>query len=298
MSPETGHRQPLRKPPWLKRRISSGLTFQEVQRLINTSRLHTVCQEALCPNLGECFSRNTATFLILGDRCTRNCRFCAVAHGPSGPPDPKEPVRVARAVKQMQLSYVVITSVTRDDLSDGGADHFVKVIEQIRKEMPDTCVEVLIPDFQGNTDGLRAVLEARPSVLNHNLETVPRLYPLVRPGALFHRSLELLRLAKHIDPAIPTKSGLMLGLGESPEELKKTLSDLVEAGCSILTLGQYLQPSGEHLPVKRFVPPEEFDQWKESALEMGFCEVASGPFVRSSYNARELYEAEKGDNGC
>ena len=298
MSPNTGHRQPLRKPPWLKRRIRSGVTLQEVQRLIKTSQLHTVCQEALCPNLGECFSRNTATFLILGDRCTRNCRFCAVVQGLSGPPDPEEPVRVARAAKQMQLSYVVITSVTRDDLPDGGASHFVETIEEIRKRMPDTCVEVLIPDFQGNRDSLHAVLEARPSVLNHNLETVPRLYPLVRPEALYHRSLELLRLAKQLDPAIPTKSGLMLGLGESPEEVKKTLSHLVDVGCSILTLGQYLQPSGEHVPVKRFIPPEEFDQWKETALQMGFSEVASGPFVRSSYHARELYEAEKGLTRC
>lgn len=298
MSPGTGRRTPLRKPPWLKQKIRSGVTFQEVQRLIKTSQLHTVCQEALCPNLGECFSRNTATFLILGDRCTRNCRFCAVVPGHSGPPDPEEPVRVASAVKQMQLSYVVITSVTRDDLPDGGASQFVETIEEIRKRMPDTCVEELIPDFQGNKDAFQAVLEAHPSVLNHNLETVPRLYPLVRPDALYHRSLELLKLAKRLDPNIPTKSGLMLGLGESPEEVKMVLSDLVDAGCSILTLGQYLQPSGEHVPVKWFIPPEEFDQWKETALQMGFSEVASGPFVRSSYHARELYEAEKGDNGC
>ena len=250
-----------------------------------------MCQEARCPNLWECFSRRTATFLIMGPCCTRNCRFCAVDHGPSGPPDPEEPARVAEAAQNMGLGYVVITSVTRDDLPDGGASLFAKTIKEIRKRTPDAFVEVLTPDFQGNTGALQTVVEAHPDVLNHNLETVPRLYPLVRPKAVYRRSLELLKRTKQYDPTIPTKSGLMLGLGESSEEVKKTLQDLLDAGCSILTLGQYLQPSREHLQVDRFIHPEEFDHWKETALKVGFSEVASGPFVRSSYHAKELYQA-------
>jgi len=213
-----------------------------------------------------------------------------VAHGPSGLPDSGEPARVAEAAQSLGLSYVVITSVTRDDLPDGGASLFVKTIKEIRKRMSDTLVEVLIPDFQGNEDALQMVVEAHPHVLNHNLETVPRLYPSVRPEADYRRSLALLKLAKYYDPSIPTKSGLMLGLGEFPEEVKKTLRDLLGAGCSILTLGQYLQPTKGHLKVERFIPPEEFDEWKETALRMGFSEVASGPLVRSSYHAKELYQ--------
>jgi lipoic acid synthetase len=216
-----------------------------------------------------------------------------VAHGPSGLPDSGEPTRVAEVVESLGLSYVVITSVTRDDISDGGAGIFVKTIKEIRKKMPDTLVEVLIPDFQGNEDALQVVVEARPNVLNHNLETVPRLYPSVRPEADYRGSLALLKLAKYYDPSIPTKSGLMLGLGEFPEEVKKTLRDLLGAGCSILTLGQYLQPTKGHLKVERFIPPEEFDDWKETALRMGFSEVASGPLVRSSYHAKELYQSLK-----
>jgi lipoic acid synthetase len=208
-----------------------------------------------------------------------------------GPPDPEEPARVAEAARNMRLSYVVITSVTRDDLPDGGASFFAKTIREIRKEIPGVFVEVLIPDFQGNRDALQAVLEAHPHVLNHNIETVPRLYPSVRPQADYRRSLECLRWARQYDPVIPTKSGLMLGLGESPEEVKKTLRDLLEVGCNMLTLGQYLQPTKEHLPIQRFVHPEEFDNWKETVLGMGFAEVASGPFVRSSYHAKELYQA-------
>ena len=226
----------------------------------------------------------------MGPCCTRNCRFCAVAHGPPVPIDPGEPARVAEAAQSMGLSYVVITSVTRDDLPDGGAGHFAETIKEIRKIMPNTFVEVLIPDFQGSRDDLQAVIKAHPNVLNHNLETVPRLYASVRPGAIYHRSLDLLKQAKQIDPTIPTKSGLMLGLGEALEEIEKTLKDLLDSGCSLLTLGQYLQPTKEHLPVERFIPPEEFDYWKEIALEMGFSGVASGPFVRSSYHAKELYQ--------
>jgi lipoic acid synthetase len=288
-SPNQKHRIP--KPPWLKRRIPSGPTYQEIQRLLRSSRLHTVCQEACCPNLGECFSQGTATFLILGDRCTRNCRFCAIGHGPSGPPDPEEPSRVADAVKAMGLQYVVITSVTRDDLPDGGATLFAETIGTVRKKRPGAKVEVLIPDFQGNVEALRTVVEARPDVLNHNVETVPRLYPSVRPGAVYDRSIDLLSQVRVLDLSIPTKSGLMLGLGESADEVLETLQEIQDAGCRILTLGQYLQPSKDHLPVARFVPPEEFDAWKETALQIGFAEVASGPFVRSSYHAKELFQA-------
>ena len=227
----------------------------------------------------------------MGPRCTRDCRFCAVEHGPLGPPDPEEPARVAEAAQNMGLGYVVVTSVTRDDLPDGGAHFFAETIDAIRKRQPGALVEVLIPDFQGDQAALRTVLEARPDVLNHNLETVPRLYPLVRPQADYRRSLECLRWAAQYDPPIPTKSGLMLGLGESPEEVEKTLRDLVEVGCSMLTLGQYLQPSREHLPVRQFIHPERFDIWRDTALGMGFSQVASGPFVRSSYHAHEHYKA-------
>lgn len=286
----------LPKPPWLKRRIPSGAAYQEVRRLLKNGCLHTVCEEACCPNLGECFSQGTATFLILGDRCTRHCRFCAVGHGPPGPPDPDEPRRVAEAAKAMALKYVVVTSVTRDDLPDGGADLFAQTILALRKDLPDAKVEVLIPDFQGDDQALKKVMEARPDVLNHNVETVPRLYPTVRPGAVYTRSVRLLARARGVDPSVATKSGLMLGLGESDDEIRRTLQDLVEAGCTMLTLGQYLQPSGDHLPVVRFVPPEEFDRWKQTAFRTGFTEVASGPFVRSSYHAHELYKAVRGAN--
>jgi lipoic acid synthetase len=291
MNRKDEHKQKLRKPPWLKKRIPSGATYQEIIRLLQETHLHTVCQEACCPNLGECFSEGTATFLILGDRCTRNCRFCAVAHGPADPPDPEEPVRVANAVDHMRLRYAVVTSVTRDDLPDGGAWVFAETIRRIREKRPETRVEVLIPDFGGNLQSLHTVLQARPDVLNHNVETVPRLYASVRPGAVYERSIDVLRRAHQMDPTIPTKSGLMLGLGEKPGEVRQVLSDLLAAGCRILTLGQYLQPSAEHLPVERFVSPEEFEALRERALEMGFREVASGPFVRSSYHARDAFES-------
>lgn len=285
------HKQKLAKPPWLKRRIPSGVTYQEIRGLIQKSQLHTVCQEACCPNLGECFSQGTATFLILGDRCTRNCRFCAVAHGPLGPPDPAESERVAEAVHTMKLRYAVVTSVTRDDLQDGGASIFAETIRRIREKCPGTRVEVLIPDFRGDLQSLKIVLEARPDVLNHNVETVPRLYTSVRPGAIYQRSIDLLKNAHQMEPSIPTKSGLMLGLGEKPDEVEQVLNDLLEAGCRILTLGQYLQPSAEHLLVERFVTPDEFEEWRRKALELGFRKVASGPFVRSSYHAHEAFQA-------
>lgn len=279
------------KPPWLKRRIPCGTTYQKVRTLLKAGGLHTVCEEAACPNLGECFSQGTATFLILGNCCTRNCAFCAVPHGAAGPPDPQEPERLAQAVKAMGLKYVVITSVTRDDLPDGGAGAFSQTIHAVREKNRGAGVEVLIPDFQGNDDALEKVMRARPNVLNHNLETVPRLYPTVRPGALYKRSLRLIRRAREMDPSVPTKSGLMLGLGESDDEVRRTLDDLVSTGCMMLTLGQYLQPSQHHLPVARFITPEAFEEWKSVALETGFKEAASGPFVRSSYHAHELYRS-------
>ena len=288
-----GKGRPVRKPPWLKRRILAGTSSRKVPDLLRKGGLHTVCEEALCPNQGECFSRGTATFLILGDRCSRDCRFCSVAHGPSGPPDPEEPARVADVVREMGLHYVVIASVTRDDLADGGAGLFARMIQEIRARNPETLVEVLIPDFQGDERALHKVLEARPDVLNHNLETVPRLYPSVRPEAVYRRSLELLERVEAYDSTIPTKSGLMLGLGESPEEIGRTLRALRQVGCSLLTLGQYLQPTRRHLPVHRFVHPDEFEEWRTVALDLGFAEVASGPFVRSSYRAEAFYQAAR-----
>jgi lipoyl synthase len=287
----------LRKPDWLRRRLPTGPEYEKVRSLIKDGNLHTVCREAKCPNQWECFSHQTATFLIMGSRCTRNCRFCAVEHGPSGPPDPAEPVRVAEAARRMGLRYVVITSVTRDDLHDGGSGCFAETIQEVRIALPEALIEVLIPDFQGDEEALMTVVAAHPDVLNHNLETIPRLYPLVRPGAVYRRSLELLRKAKTFDPLLPTKSGLMLGLGESAEELRGALLDLRDAGCSMLTLGQYLQPSKEHLAVQRYVPPGEFDHWREVAMAMGFARVASGPFVRSSYHAKDLYQTVEYNSG-
>jgi lipoic acid synthetase len=283
----------VRKPKWLRQRLPSSPNFEKIKGMIAKDRLHTVCQEAGCPNIWECFSHHTATFLIMGSRCTRNCRFCAVTEGPLEPPDPAEPARVASVARQMGLKYVVVTSVTRDDLPDGGARNFAETIEKIRHEIPDVCVEVLIPDFQGSKKALETVLNAHPDVLNHNIETVPRLYPEVRPQAAYRRSLNLILSAREYDPALLTKSGLMLGLGEYQAEISSTLEDMLKAGCRMLTLGQYLQPSKDHLPVKRYIPPEEFEEWRKTALQMGFAEVASGPFVRSSYHARELFQEVK-----
>jgi lipoic acid synthetase len=279
------------KPPWLKRRLPTGPTYEKVRDLLKSSRLHTVCQEAKCPNLWECFSRETATFLILGDRCTRDCRFCAVEHGPDGPPDPDEPAHVAEAVFRMKLSYVVITSVTRDDLPDGGSGHFVQTIQKIRNKTPNTRIEVLIPDLQGNREALNLVLMAHPDVINHNMETIRRLYPIVRPQADYDRSLMLIRYIGEHSLGIPVKSGLMLGLGETRNELIETLENLLQAGCRMLTIGQYLQPSKSHLEVIRYVPPSEFNELRNIALRIGFTQVASGPFVRSSYHAKEMFNA-------
>ena len=278
-----------RKPAWLKRRLPAGSGFEKVRALIDNCHLHTVCQEAKCPNIWECFSRQTATFLILGDRCTRNCRFCAVAQGPENLPDPDEPEHVASAVHQLKLAYVVITSVTRDDLPDGGARHFARTIQAVKNRCPRVGIEVLIPDFQGNHDAWQTILESRPDVLNHNLETIQRLYPTVRPEADYSQSLDLIRYAADNNRDISTKSGLMLGLGETKKEVVTVFADLIQAGCHLLTLGQYLQPSKDHLPVARYVPPEEFNALKKKALEMGFRDVAADPFVRSSYRAKELF---------
>jgi len=288
MDPNQPSCKHIQKPAWLRRRLPSGPAYESVRTLLKDSRLHTVCQEARCPNQWECFSARTATFLIMGPSCTRNCRFCAVDHGPVYPPDPLEPFRVAETARQLGLTYVVITSVTRDDLSDGGAHHFAEVIQAIRGMMPEAGIEVLIPDFQGNPDALKIVLNANPDVLSHNMETVPRLYPKVRPEAVYLRSLLLIQQAVPTGPQMRTKSGLMLGMGETPDEVRQTLKDLRHVDCQILTLGQYLQPSSDQLPVERFIPPDEFDAWKIEALSMGFSQVASGPFVRSSYHAKEL----------
>lgn len=278
-----------RKPLWLKRRIPAGPSYQKVRDFIGQNRLHTVCQEAQCPNLWECFSKKTATFLILGNRCTRNCRFCAIDHDPTDPPDPREPERVSQAVEKMGLRYVVVTSVTRDDLSDGGAGVFAETIRAIRKRVENIRIEVLIPDFQGNVGALETVLSAEPDVLNHNIETVERLYPIVRPEAVYPRSLSLLYRCSVMRPTLPLKSGLMLGLGERREEIVQAMKDSFEHGCRMLTLGQYLQPTQTHLPVTRFLPPSEFEELRSVALQIGFDQVASGPFVRSSYNAKSLF---------
>lgn len=288
----TDHRKTKRtaKPHWIRRRLPSGLEYEKIRSMVREGKLHTVCQEAQCPNIWECFSCGTATFLILGSRCTRNCAFCAVAHGPEGPPDPKEPSNVAEAAAAMGLSYVVVTSVTRDDVKDGGAGHFAETISRVKEKIPGVRVEVLIPDFAGDRGALKTVLDAGPDVLNHNIETVSRLYPKVRPEADYRRSLDLIGRVGDMAPQIPAKSGMMLGLGEAEKEVRETLADLRQAGCRMLTLGQYLQPSRTHLPVARYVTPEEFDAWKTAAEKMGFSQVASGPLVRSSYHAGELFE--------
>ena len=278
-----------KKPPWLKKRLASGETYQKVNTLLKESRLHTVCEEAHCPNLGDCFSEGTATFMILGDRCTRNCTFCAIRHDHPRPLDDGEPEEVSKAVKALGLKYAVITSVTRDDLPDGGAGQFAKTIQAIRAESPGTSIEVLIPDFKGSEDALATVIGSGPDVINHNLETVPRLYAEVRPQAVYKRSLQLIERIVKMDGQILTKSGLMLGLGESREEIIGVLEDLLKAGCRVLTLGQYLSPSPGHHPVLRFLQPEEFSHLESTAQKMGFAAVASGPFVRSSFHAGEMF---------
>jgi lipoic acid synthetase len=280
-------------PHWLKRRIDFGNTYQDMRNALSVYNVSTVCNEARCPNCKECFSRGKAAFLILGKICTRKCAFCAIDSGIPLPPDPEEPEKIAKSVRLLELGYVVITSVTRDDLPDGGAEHFVKTVQAIRKVNPDVIIELLIPDFGGDETPLRLIMEAKPDVINHNLETVPRLYKDVRPEADYKRSLNLLGLASRNSDGIRTKSGIMLGLGENEDEVEALLGDLIETGCRTLTIGQYLQPSFTHIHVMRYISPEEFDSWRDKALGMGFESVASGPFVRSSYNADLLYYGEK-----
>ena len=280
-----------RKPNWIRAQFPAGQRYSEIKRLLRDETLNTVCEEARCPNIGECFNRGTATFMILGDTCTRACGFCAVTSGKPAPLDWTEPQRLAEAVDRLDLAYVVITSVNRDDTPDGGAQIFASCIELIRRNRPETAVEVLIPDFVGNWHALETVLAASPAVLNHNVETVRRLYPRVRFQARYERSLELLRRASEWRPRIPTKTGFMLGLGEERDEVSELLRDLRAVDVDLLTVGQYLRPSAKHLPVARYVPPEEFESIRDEALGLGFRHVESGPMVRSSYHADEQAHA-------
>jgi len=276
----------LRKPQWIRAKIGSGAGYQEMKRILRENDLHTVCEEATCPNIGECFGKGTASFMILGDICTRRCPFCDVAHGKPLPPDADEPHNLARSIALLKLRYVVITSVDRDDLRDGGAQHFSDCLRAIRAASPATKLETLVPDFRGRlVIALEAMASELPDVLNHNLETVPRLYPLARPGADYAHSLKLLKEFKARFPQVMTKSGLMLGLGETDEEVLQVMRDLRAHEVEMLTLGQYLQPSDGHLPVLRYVPPETFRIFEEAAKEMGFSHAACGPMVRSSYFA-------------
>jgi lipoic acid synthetase len=274
------------KPDWLKKKLNADRSkLSEIKVMLRGLRLHTVCEEARCPNIGECFASRTATFMILGDICTRNCRFCAVSKGIPGSPDPKEPENISNAVHVLQLRHTVITSVTRDDLDDGGASQFVDVVRKLKENYPETTIELLIPDLNGNWKALEKIVREHPDVLNHNVETVPSLYSNVRPGATYERSIGLLQRVKEIDSSIITKSGIMVGLGEGEDEVKSVIDDLLGAGCSMLTIGQYLQPSLNHLPVVEYITPEQFEGYKIFALERGFSFVASGTLVRSSYHA-------------
>jgi len=284
-----------RKPPWIRARVGNSAQVERIRSILREYRLSSVCEEASCPNLGECFGKGTATFMIMGDICTRRCAFCDVAHGRPLPLDPQEPQRLAHAIARMGLQYVVITSVDRDDLKDGGARHFVDCIEQTRRAAPGIVVEVLVPDFRNRVElALEAFVLGCPDVFNHNLETVPRLYRRVRPGAVYRGSLQLLQDFHQAFPQIPTKSGLMLGLGESMAEVLEVMGDLRDHGVAMLTLGQYLQPGPHHLPVQRWWSPEEFAELAREGLAMGFDHVASGPLVRSSYHADQQAGAAAG----
>ena len=281
-----------RKPPWIRARAPTGDRVRRLKATLRENNLYTVCEEASCPNLGECFSRGTATFMIMGDICTRRCPFCDVGHGRPNPLDTKEPQNLAKTIQSMGLRYVVITSVDRDDLRDGGAQHFVDCIEQTRRQSPQIQIEILVPDFRGRMDvALEILTQALPDVFNHNLESVPSLYKKVRPGSDYQWSLKLLKKFKQKHPHVPTKSGLMLGLGEEIPEVKKVLRDMRDHDINMLTLGQYLQPSLDNLAVERFVTPDEFDQLGDYARSIGFDQVASGPMVRSSYHADLQAEA-------
>jgi lipoic acid synthetase len=278
--------RPLAKPTWIRARAPNSPRVAQLKQVLREHRLYTVCEEAACPNIGECFDHGTATFMIMGDICTRRCPFCDVAHGRPAPLDEEEPHNLARTIAAMGLGYVVITSVDRDDLRDGGAAHFVSCIRAVREHCPDTRIEVLTPDFRGRMERALAIFEeGAPDVFNHNLETVPRLYKKARPGSDYQWSLDLLRNFKHRHPQVPTKSGLMLGLGEGLEEVRQVMQDLRDHDCDMITLGQYLQPSRHHLPVERYVTPEEFDALAAFGEQIGFRSVASGPMVRSSYHA-------------
>ena len=279
-----------KKPPWIKVRLPSNPVFWSTKAMVADLKLHTVCEEAQCPNRWECWSQGTATFMIAGDRCTRACGFCAVKTAKPYALEVDEPQRVATATKRMGLNHVVITAVARDDLPDGGAEHFARTIEAVRQENPGITIEILVPDFNGKDDALQTVMNARPHIFNHNLETVERLTPLVRSRAIYHRSLHVLRRAAEMAPGrVATKSGLMLGLGETDEELLQALDDLRAHGVTVLTLGQYLRPSAKHLPVVEYILPEKFDWWKTMAEGRGFRHVASGPLVRSSYHAADFH---------
>jgi lipoic acid synthetase len=276
-----------RHPEWIKVKAPQGAAFFETKRLVNDLHLHTVCEEARCPNVGECWGHKTATFMLLGDVCTRNCGFCAVTHGRPSAPDPSEPLRVAEGVARLGLRHVVVTSVDRDDLSDGGAAHFAQTARAIKMTVPDCTVEVLVPDFGSYAAAVDTVVDAPIDILNHNTETVPRLYKQVRPGASYKRSLNLLERGKQRRPQLLTKTGLMLGLGEEHEEVLEVFADLGAVGCDVLTLGQYLRPTAAHLPVHRYVPPIEFAELRAAARQFGFRHVEAGPLVRSSYRAWE-----------
>ncbi len=283
---------PLRKPDWIRVRTASSPRFNEIKAILRENRLHSVCEEASCPNIGECFSHGTATFMIMGDRCTRRCPFCDVGHGRPDPLDADEPHHLAQSIARMKLRYVVVTSVDRDDLRDGGAGHFSHCIKEIRSQSPDTRIEVLVPDFRGRLDlALEILGQSLPDVMNHNLETVPRLYKQARPGSDYGHSLMLLKRFKEAHPHVSTKSGLMVGLGETDKEILEVMRDLRAHAVDMLTIGQYLQPTLHHLPVSRFVIPERFHEFQQEALDMGFAHAACGPLVRSSYHADRQAQA-------
>ena len=285
---------PPRKPGWLKVKAPGGPTYATLKSLMRELDLHTVCEEARCPNIGECWEHKAATFMILGDVCTRNCTYCAVAHGTPRPYDPGEPVRLAEAVARMGLAHVVITSVDRDDLPNGGAEAFAACIREIRARLPDSSVEVLIPDFKGSEGALRIVMEAEPDILNHNLETAERLYRLARPGGRYDRALELLARARRLAPDALTKSGIILGLGEEWDEIVRCLRDLRRSDVNIVTLGQYLRPSDGHLPIARYYTPAEFAELRDIGLALGFSHVESSPLTRSSYHAWSQIDQARG----
>ncbi|MFH1913399.1 MAG: lipoyl synthase [Pseudomonadota bacterium] len=291
MSSHANSEKPLRIPPWLRIKLPGNERFSSTAGLMDDLHLNTVCQSAKCPNKWECFSRNVATFLIMGCVCSRNCAFCNIAPGRLEPLEADEPARVAEGARRLDLKHVVITSVTRDDLPDGGAGHFAATIRAVREALPKCTVEVLIPDFQGDETALRTVLDARPDVLNHNLETVPALYPIIRPQADYRQSLMLLARSKKMAPSIPTKSGIMVGLGETDAQILPVLDDLAAIGCDIVTIGQYMRPSRQHPPVARYVEPAAFDAYADQGRARGIRHVFSAPLVRSSYNAAQFVEA-------